>query len=97
MRVFISMKWNLPSSYRNSTVPTPRYSIARIGIERGRWTFLPNLLVTPLQGAIALAEMDGVAMAVTEHLNLNVAGALEIFLDVDRVIAKSGLGLGAGG
>ena len=24
IRVFISMKWNLPSSYRNSKVPAPR-------------------------------------------------------------------------
>ena len=71
--------------------------LARAGIERGRGAFLPDLLVTPLQGAVALAEMDGISMAVTEHLNLDVAGALEIFLDIDCVIAERGLGLGAGG
>src|SRR4029079_15342615 len=71
--------------------------LARAGIERGRGAFLPDLLVAPLQGAVALAEMDGIAMAVTDHLNLDVAGALEIFLDVDGVIAESSLGLGAGG
>src|SRR5262245_44306168 len=53
--------------------------------------------MTPLQGTVALAKMDGVPLAVTEHLNLDVAGAFEIFLDIDRVIAEGGLGLGAGG
>ncbi|MNC89464.1 hypothetical protein D3C83_54040 [compost metagenome] len=71
--------------------------LARAGIERGRGAFLPNLLVTPLQGAVALTEMDGLSMAVTKYLNLDMAGAFEIFLDVDRVIAKSRLCLGAGG
>src|SRR4029078_9930679 len=57
--------------------------VPRIGIDGGRWNSLPNLLVTPLQGAIALAEMDGVAMAVTEHLNLNVAGGPQRVLCVE--------------
>src|ERR1700733_5587954 len=44
--------------------------VARRCIEgRGR-TFFPYLLVAPLQRAIALAEMNGAAPAVTEHLDL---------------------------
>ena len=58
---------------------------------------LPDLLVAALQRAVALAEMDGLAGAVAEHLDLDVARLLEIFLDVDGVVAEGGLGLGARG
>ena len=63
----------------------------------GEGAFLPDLLVAALQGAVALAEMDRVALAVAEHLDLDVARLLEIFLDIDRVVAESSLGLGLGG
>ncbi len=49
--------------------------VARAGVERGRGAFLPDLLVAALQRAVALAEMDGVALAVAEHLDLDVARA----------------------
>ena len=59
--------------------------VARAGIERGRGAFLPDLLVTALQRAVALAEMDGVAFAVAEHLNFDVARPLaDIFRDRRR-------------
>ncbi len=41
--------------------------------------------------------MDGVALAVAEDLDLDMAGLAEIFLDIDRVVAEGGLGLGLGG
>ena len=41
---------------------------------RRRRRFLDQFLVPPLHRAIALAEMDGVAMAVAEHLDFDVAG-----------------------
>ena len=66
-------------------------------VERGRGAFLPDLLVAALQRAVALAEMDGVALAVAEHLDLDVARALQIFFEIDRVVAEGGLGLGARG
>ena len=56
-----------------------------------------DLLVAALQRAVALAEMDDVAVAVGEHLDFDVARLLEIFLDVDGVVAERGLGFGAGG
>ena len=71
--------------------------IARAGIERRRGAFLRNLLVATLQGTIAFTEMDGMTLAVAEHLDFDMARALEIFLDIDDIVAKCGLGLGARG
>ena len=41
--------------------------------------------------------MNGVALAVAEYLDFDVARLAEIFLDIDRVVAECGLGLGARG
>ena len=71
--------------------------VARGGVERGRGAFLPDLLVAALQRAVALAEMDGAALAVAQHLDLDVARAREKFLEIERVVAERGLGLGARG
>ena len=91
-------------------MPTPRYFdlahrlgdrladlVARAGVERRRGAFLPDFLVAALQRAVALAEMDGVALAVAEHLDFDVARPLEIFFEIDRVVAERGLGFGARG
>src|SRR5262245_433488 len=66
-------------------------------VERGRGALLPDLLVAALQRAVALAEMNGAALAVAEHLNLDVTWLLQVFLEIDRVISERGLGLGACG
>ena len=50
--------------------------------------FLPDLLMTALQGAVALAEVDGAAVAVAENLDLDVARPLEILFEIDRIVAK---------
>ena len=71
--------------------------VAGGGVERGRGAFLPDLLVAALQRAVALAEMDGAAAAVAQHLDLDVARAREIFLEIDGVVPEGGLGLGARG
>ena len=39
------------------------------------------LLVPPLNGALSLVEVDGVAVLVSQHLDLNVAGFVHEFLD----------------
>ena len=70
---------------------------ALLGVERRRRALLPHLLVATLQRAVALAEMDRIAQPVAEDLDLDVARLLEIFLDIDRVVAEGGLGLGPGG
>ena len=66
-------------------------------VERGGGALLPDLLVAALQRAVALAEMDGLALAVAEHLNLDVTRLFEIFLEIDGVVAERRLGLGARG
>ena len=49
-----------------------------------------------LERAVALAEMDRVAVAVAEHLEFDVARIGEIFLHVDGGVAERGLRLAAG-
>ncbi len=41
--------------------------------------------------------MDGAAVAVAEYLDLDVARLLQVFLEIDRVVAERGLGLRARG
>src|SRR5579864_3107010 len=71
--------------------------LALDGVERRGGAFLPDLLMAPLERAIALAEMDRAALAVAEHLDLDVPGLGEIFLEIDRIVAESRLRLGFGG
>jgi hypothetical protein len=54
-------------------------------------------LVSPLDGAIALAQVHDVAVAVGQNLKLDVAGPLDKFFQVDPRVAKGGLGLALGG
>src|SRR5690606_4789291 len=58
---------------------------------------LPHLLMAPLEGAVALAQMDGAALAVPENLDLDVARLFEKLLDINRIVAEGGLCLGPGG
>ena len=69
--------------------------IARTRVERGRGAFFPDLLVTALQGAIALAQVNRLAFAVTKDLDFNVTRSLEIFFNVDGIVTEGGFGFGA--
>ena len=64
--------------------------------ERGR-RFLDDLLVPPLDRAFALAQIDDVAMAVAEHLDLDVARLLDELLDEHAVVAEARQPLALGG
>ncbi len=64
-------------------------------VQRRRRRLLPDLLVAALQRAVALAEMHGPALAVAEHLHLDMARAREIFLQIDGVVAEGFSGFGA--
>ena len=66
------------------------------GADHRRRRFLEHFLMPALQGTVALAEMDRVATAITEHLEFDMARITEIFLDIDSGIAERGLGLGTG-
>src|SRR5215470_3958736 len=70
---------------------------ALLGVERRRRTFLPDLLVASLQRAVALAEVNGVALAVSEHLELDMTGPGKVFFEVDGIITEGGARLGSGG
>ncbi len=49
------------------------------GVECGRRRFLDHLLVAALHRAVALAEVNDVAVAVGEHLDLDVARSITAF------------------
>src|SRR6476619_7654780 len=50
---------------------------------------LHDLLIAALNGTFALAEMDNAAVLVAEHLDLDVARLLNIFLDEHTVVAEA--------
>jgi hypothetical protein len=58
--------------------------------DRGRRCLLQHLLVTPLGRAVALEEMDDVAVRVGQHLHLDVPAVLDVLLHEDRVVAERG-------
>jgi hypothetical protein len=63
----------------------------------GRRRLLDELLVSALDRAVALAEVDDGAVRVCQHLDLDVARILEVALDVDRRVGEVRLPLAAGG
>ena len=66
------------------------------GIEPRGGALLDQLLVPPLHRAVALPEVDHVAVVVGDHLDLDVAGMLDVFFQIDVGVAEGGLGLGLG-
>src|SRR5262249_50964247 len=69
--------------------------IARTRVERGRGAFFPDFLVAALQRAVALAQVNRLALAVAKDLDFDMTRSLEIFLDVDGIVTEGGLGFGA--
>lgn len=63
------------------------------GRQGGRGGLLEDLLVTALQRAVALAEVDHIAVAVGDDLKLDVARLLEVALHIDGAVAEGGGGL----
>ncbi len=58
------------------------------GIEVHGWRDFDDFLVTALDGAIALVEVDDVAISVTEDLDFDVFGALDVSLEEDCRVAE---------
>ena len=50
-----------------------------------------------LERAVALPEVDDVAVGVGEDLDLDVPGPVDVLLEVDAAVLEGGLGLVAGG
>ncbi len=69
----------------------------RFLVEERRGRLLDHFLVAALDRAFALAEIDDIAVLVAEHLDFDVAGIDDEFLDEDAIVAerRQGLGLGA--
>src|SRR4026207_28671 len=61
--------------------------------DQRRGSLLDDLLVAALQRTIAVPEKNRIAVLVGEHLNLDVTGCFEEFLQVDRRVAECGLRL----
>ncbi len=80
-------------------------ALAHGGIDDRRRCLFDHLLASPLRGAVALAQVDAVAVGVGEHLHLDVAAALDQALQHERAVAegagrlaaRAGQGLGQGG
>mmetsp|Transcript_2631 Transcript_2631/g.5507 ORF Transcript_2631/g.5507 Transcript_2631/m.5507 type:complete len:240 (+) Transcript_2631:2607-3326(+) len=68
--------------------------LAKCHRQRPCGSHLDNLLVAALNGAITLPQVDDVALAVTDNLDLNVARSSDETLDEHRAIAEGGFGLG---
>src|SRR3546814_1288785 len=69
---------------------------AGLGVEEGRRRLLHHLLVATLDRALALAEVQGGAVPVGPHLNLDVARLLDVLLDAHALVAEAGARLVAG-
>lgn len=55
---------------------------------------LNDLLVSSLNGAVTLVQVDNIALVVTEQLDLNVLGLVEESLNKDGAVTERGQGLG---
>ncbi len=64
------------------------HGAARRLVQERRGRLLDDLLVAPLDRAFALAQVDDVAVAVAEDLDLDVARLDHVFLDEHAVVAE---------
>ena len=70
---------------------------AQFGVDGHARGFLEQLLVTPLNGAVPLPDMDHVSVAVGQHLHLNVPGPVDELLHVEAGVAEGGFRFPLGG
>ena len=57
-------------------------------IQKRAWRFFDDLLLAALNGTLTLAQINAVAVAVTENLNFNVARLGDELFDEDTIIAE---------
>ncbi len=67
--------------------------LAQLGRHPYRRRFFDQLLVAPLNRALALPQADDVAVLVAQHLEFDVARVLDISLHVKIAVAEGGRGL----
>ena len=63
--------------------------------DSGGGRLLEHFLVTALERAVALAQMDRIALSVAEDLELDMARIAQVFFEIDRCVAECGLRFGA--
>ena len=66
------------------------HGLAHLGRHVGRRRFLDYLLVATLQRAVALIEIDRIAMRIGKDLNFDMARTRNIFLDQHAFVTKGG-------
>ena len=82
---------------RRRADPCPDFGAVGQALEQRRGCFLDDLLVPALQGALTLAQVDGVAVTVGEDLDLDVPGGADQSFQEQRVVAEGALGDAPGG
>jgi hypothetical protein len=70
---------------------------AELRVQGGGGRLLDELLVPTLDRALPLAQVHHVSVDVSQKLDLDVAGPIQIFFHVHRVVAEGACGLSAGG
>ena len=81
-------------AWGDATRITPFWRPFSRGLARRR--FFENLLVTTLQRAIAVAQMDGMALAIGKHLDFHVTWVGQEFFQIDHRVAERRASFGAG-
>ncbi len=82
---------------RSSSFPRGgAHRLALLGIERRRRRLLDHLLMAALQSALALEQRQQTAVAVADHLHLDMPGVVDVFFDQHAVVAERRLGLALG-
>ena len=82
---------------RTAALPILSRKLAKFVLDQRRRRFFDELLVAALDGAIAFAQVDDVALVVAENLKFDVMRVLDEFLDVNAGIAEGLFRLGARG
>ena len=65
------------------------HRLARLVADERAWRFFDHLLVTALDGAFALIQVDDIAVAIADQLDFNVARFLDKFFDEHAVVTKA--------
>ena len=66
--------------------------IAKFLSHEGRWRFFYQFLVAALNGAIAFAKVNHLAVLITDNLYLDMAGFLDVFLHVHAIVTEGSSG-----
>ena len=69
---------------------TRAHALAQVGIDGRAGRFLDDFLVAPLHRAVALAQVNHVAVRICKHLHLDVARVQQRALDQQIAVAETG-------